>query len=91
MMDRGSERVLKNLQKIRDSGYASNDGALLFPYSYDLTWVTPRMPDYVIMPQTVEEVKRILRLANRERIPLIPYVSGTNIGGLCIPEEGVRF
>ncbi|HID18919.1 TPA: FAD-binding oxidoreductase [Candidatus Bathyarchaeota archaeon] len=88
MMGRGSERVLKNLQEIVGSDYASNDEALLFPHSYDLTWVTPCMPDYIVMPRTVEEIQRILRLANRERIPVIPYVSGTNIGGLCVPEEG---
>ena len=86
-MGRGSERVLKDLQEIVGRDYASNDEAILFPYSYDLTWVTPRMPDYVVMPGSVEEVQRVLRLANRERIPVIPYVSGTNIGGLCIPED----
>ena len=57
-------------------------------YSYDLTWVTPRMPDYVVTPESVEEIQRILRFANREEIPVIPYVSGANIGGLTIPEEG---
>jgi len=83
-----SDRVLKQLREIVGSEYATNDEALMFPYSYDLTWVTPHMPDYVAMPRTVQEIQRILRLANRERLPVIPYVTGTNIGGLCIPEEG---
>jgi len=46
------------------------------------------MPDYVVTPESVEEIQRILRFANREEIPVIPYVSGANIGGLTIPEEG---
>jgi glycolate oxidase len=87
-MGRGSERVLKVLQEIVGKDYVSNDEAILLPYSYDLTWVTPKMPDYVVMPGSVEEIQRILRFANREKIPVIPYVSGTNIGGLTIPEEG---
>jgi FAD/FMN-containing dehydrogenase len=74
-MGRGSERVLKVLQEIVGKDYVSNDEAILLPYSYDLTWVTPKMPDYVVMPGSVEEIQRILRFANREKIPVIPYVS----------------
>ncbi|MCD6409461.1 MAG: FAD-binding oxidoreductase [Candidatus Verstraetearchaeota archaeon] len=87
-MPRGVDRVLKTLQEIVGRDYASNEEAILMPYSFDLTWNEPRMPDYVVMPKTVEEVQRVLSFANRERIPVVPYVSSTNIGGLCIPEEG---
>lgn len=84
----GGDRILKQLQEIVGPEYATSDEALIFPYSYDLTWNDPHMPDYVVLPKTVEQIQRILRLANRERIPVVPYVTGTNIGGLCIPEEG---
>jgi len=55
---------MKVLQEIVGKDYVSNDEAVLFPYSYDLTWITPRMPDYVVMPRSVEEIQRILRFAN---------------------------
>lgn len=84
----GNDRILKQLQEIVGAEYATNDEALMYPYSYDLTWNDPHMPDYVVLPKTVEQIQRILRLANKERIPVVPYVTGTNIGGLCIPEEG---
>ncbi|MHC1564510.1 MAG: FAD-binding oxidoreductase [Candidatus Hecatellaceae archaeon] len=82
------DKILRILKEIVGDEYASADEAVLYPYSFDLTWAKPRMPDYVVLPNTVEDIQRILRLANRERIPVVPYVSGTNIGGLCIPENG---
>ena len=70
------------------SEFVSNEEANLQPYTWDITWTEPRMPDYVVMPKTVTEIQRILRLANHRKIPVIPYTNGTNIGGLCVPEEG---
>ena len=59
-----------------------------YAYSYDLSFVTPKLPDYVVMATTVEQIQGVLRLANREKIPVVPYTAGTNIGGLTIPERG---
>jgi acyl-CoA synthetase (AMP-forming)/AMP-acid ligase II len=36
----------------------------------------------------VKKVQGILRFANQEKIPVVPYTAGTNIGGLTIPERG---
>jgi len=82
------DRILRKLREIVGDQFASDEEHVLYPYSFDLTWATPRMPDYVVMPKTVEDVQRIVRLANLERIPIVPYCSGTNIGGLTIPEQG---
>jgi glycolate oxidase len=40
------------------------------------------------MPKDVEEIRRIILLAKREKIPVTPFVYGTNVGGLSIPAEG---
>jgi len=82
------DRITRDLKEIVGDKYASDEEAVRYPYSYDLTWATPRMPDYVAMPGSVEDVQRILRLANLNRIPVVAYTAGTNIGGLCIPEQG---
>ena len=59
-----------------------------YAYSYDMSFVKPKLPDYVVMAETVEQIQELMRFANREKIPVIPYTAGTNIGGLCIPERG---
>ncbi|MBI4775988.1 MAG: FAD-binding oxidoreductase [Deltaproteobacteria bacterium] len=80
--------VLKELRSIVGEKNATAAKHVRFAYSYDMSFVQPKMPDYVVMAQTVEEIQGILRLANKEKIPVIPFTAGTNIGGLCIPERG---
>lgn len=84
------DRILTLLQDIVGPEHASADPALLIPYSRDQHWpiAGSHMPDYVVRPKTVEEVQKILRLANRYRIPVIPVSSNTNIRGLTIPHHG---
>jgi len=47
----------------------------------------PKLPDYVVLVSTVEEVQGSCA-CNQEKIPVVPYTAGTNIGGLTIPERG---
>ncbi len=57
-----------------------------YVYSMDMTENIPRMPRMVVMPQSVSEVEAIIKVANETSTPLIPFVSGQNVGGLTIPQ-----
>jgi len=82
--------VVKELKKIVGDEYVSTNQADLYIYSQDMTQAEPNWPDMVALPQSVEEVQAIIRLANREKVPITPYVAGGNIGGLTIPlKEGI--
>lgn len=48
----------------------------------------PPRPDYIVSPETVSEVARIVRLANRHKIPVIPYGGGTGTQGGTVPLFG---
>lgn len=80
--------VLKELVDIIGEDYVMDDSASLFVYSGDMTENIPHMPEFVVAPLTVEEVQKIVLLANRAKIPIVPIVSGSNLGGLTIPLEG---
>src|SRR4030042_1741681 len=82
------ERILKELKSIVGEKNATADEHIMYAYSYDMSFVTPKLPDYVVKAHTVEEIQKLLKFANKEKIPVVPYTSGTNIGGLCIPERG---
>src|SRR5690349_6055654 len=48
----------------------------------------PAMPDVVVWPRTTEEVEGILRLANRERVPVTPRAGGVGYTGGAVPLRG---
>ncbi|MBD3354144.1 MAG: FAD-binding protein [Candidatus Lokiarchaeota archaeon] len=60
----------------------------LLPYSYDATECEPGMPDFICMVENVGQVINVVKYANNKKIPLVPYITGNNIGGLTIPQEG---
>ena len=81
-------RVVKELQAIVGEKNATAAKHVRYAYSYDMSFVQPKLPDYVVMAENVEQVQKIMQFANREKIPVVPFTAGTNIGGLCIPERG---
>jgi glycolate oxidase len=46
------------------------------------------MPEVVVLPVTTEQVAAIVKLANRERIPITPRGAGSGLSGGAIPLHG---
>jgi len=59
----------------------------LATYSYD-GFLREFMPDGVIIPGSKDEISKIMGLANREKINIIPRGAGTNICGSSVAREG---
>ncbi len=56
-------------------------------YSYDGTWLEHR-PDVAVIAKSTEEVAAVLRLADRERIPVVPRGGGSGLAGGSVPSQG---
>ena len=82
------EVIIKDLEEIVGKDFASNTAEDLFIYSQDPGASEPRPVDFVVMPRSVEEIQKIVKLANREKIPLIPMGGGLTLSGLVIPING---
>jgi glycolate oxidase len=54
-------------------------------YSYDATPTFSSLPDAIVIPESVEQVSEILKLANEENFVVIPRGSGTGLSGGVIP------
>jgi FAD/FMN-containing dehydrogenase len=80
--------VYESLVKIVGPGHASNQPEELFIYSYDLGTTEPHRPDYVVSPRTTGEIQEILKLANKERVPVVPLGGGLSLAGLAVPFKG---
>ncbi len=82
------DEILRNLEEIVGKDFASNKPEDLFIYSQDPGASEPRPVDFIVMPKTTEEVQEIMKLANKETIPLVPMGGGLTLSGLIIPVKG---
>jgi len=59
----------------------------LATYSYD-GFLLEFRPDAVIIPENTDEISKIMRVANREKLNIIPRGAGTNITGTSVARKG---
>ena len=59
----------------------------LATYSYD-GFVPEFTPDAVMIPGNTDEISRIMRIANREKINMVPRGAATNICGAAVARKG---
>ncbi len=48
----------------------------------------PPSPDWVVFPESTDEISRLLKMASRHGIPVIPYGGGTGSQGGTVPLYG---
>ena len=68
----------------------SGDPEKLAAYSHDEVAEEhyAHMPDVVVRPRTAEEIAAIVKLANRQRIPVTPRGAGSGLSGGAVPVFG---
>lgn len=77
--------MIKELQKIvgNDNVYTSYED--LVCYTYDASFVNANLkkdlPGAAVFPASTEEISQILKLANREKITVVPRGSASNVTG----------
>lgn len=78
--------IKKRFENIVGAKYVADGVGERYIYSFDMTENLAREPLMIVMPSSVEEVQKIIELANETLTPLIPFVTGQNVGGLTIPQ-----
>lgn len=82
--------VLEQLKNIVGEDNVIVDEAKLADYSHDEV-NDPHymfMPEVVVCPDTVEQIAEVVKLANRELIPLVPRGAGTGLACGAVPIYG---
>lgn len=82
-----SSKTYKKLEKITGKNRCSRKSEDCICYSYDAI-TKDCMPDAVVFPENVDEISKILRLANEENFFVIPRGSGTGTTGGSLPVKG---
>ncbi|MCR4316312.1 MAG: FAD-binding oxidoreductase [Planctomycetes bacterium] len=66
----------------------TNREEALREYARDYTEIHGSPPEVVVRPSSTEEVSKVLKFANENRIPVTPVIAHSNVGGLSIPSRG---
>ena len=82
-----SEQIINELQAIAGKANVSTEKADRICYSYDATQQS-FLPEVVVHPGSAEEISDILKLANRELIPVFPRGAGSGFSGGSLPTKG---
>ncbi len=86
-----TDRIVKELQAIVGERYVIyGDADALEAYAHDETpgqqWA--HMPDVVVRPESAAQIAAIMKLANREKIPVTPRGAGSGLSGGAVPIYG---
>jgi len=82
------ESIKNELEKIVGKENVLTTPEALKAYSYDGTTSWIHEPDVVVFPTTTQQISEIVKLANKEKIPVTPRGGGTNVSGGSIPWLG---
>jgi len=77
--------IIKQLKNIVGSERVLTSQEDRLTYAYDGTQLLAQAPEAIVIPQTEKEVSDIVRLANQEKICIVPRGSGTGLSGGSIP------
>jgi alkyldihydroxyacetonephosphate synthase len=91
------EDLVRDLSEAVGDGRLVSDAERLEAYTADTYWKalaasasgTPLgRPDVAVVPASDEEVAATLRVANRRRVPVVPWGGGSGSQGGAVPSEG---
>lgn len=82
-----STSVRDELRSIVGSEWFLDTPEDLATYSYD-GFLPEFRPDAVLVPGSADEISRVMGVANRERVNIIPRGAGTNITGTSVARKG---
>jgi len=84
------DSILTEIRKIVGNEWATNDEGITVTYSHDLSPISePKTPDYVVMPNTKEEIASLVKLFIHHNIPYTIRGNGQNLLGFAIHEGAI--
>jgi alkyldihydroxyacetonephosphate synthase len=93
----GFEMIRSELEEIVGANYIRVDDTSRLIYSTDWSWM-PQMwldrgqplptPDFIVHPASAEEISAIMHVANKYKIPVVPWGGGSGTQGGAAPVFG---
>jgi UDP-N-acetylenolpyruvoylglucosamine reductase len=84
------DSILDEIRKIVGYEWATNDEGITVTYSHDMSAISgPKTPDYVVMPNTKEEIASLVKLFKQHDIPYTMRGNGQNLLGFAVHEGAI--
>jgi len=83
-----SAHHIDSFKKIIGEKFVLFDEESLSNYGHDETEDLHFPPEVVVRPRTTEEISKILKICNKEKIPVTPRGAGTGLSGGALPHLG---
>lgn len=81
-------KLLFELGEVLPPQYLLTKKEELTPYECDGLSAYQRLPVAVALPETIEQVQRIVKICARLKIPIVARGAGTGLSGGALPHEG---
>jgi glycolate oxidase len=80
-------KLLAQLKRILPASEVSFAPSVLAEHAGD-KWFATHKPDVVVLPRSTKSVSKLLRFANRHKLPVTPRGAGHGYVGACVPVRG---
>jgi FAD/FMN-containing dehydrogenase len=81
----GKRSIYVELKKAIGGEKIKTDDIVLVTYGGDISVTPYRKPSFVILPRDRDDVRKVLQIANKYRVPVTTMSGGVNVSGLTIP------
>jgi glycolate oxidase len=79
--------LLADVRAVIPSGRVLASAEDLLVNAYDGTWLE-ELPDVVVCPTTVDEIARVVAVARKHVVPIVPRGAGSGLAGGSVPVRG---
>jgi FAD/FMN-containing dehydrogenase len=80
--------IKKTLVEALGAEHVRDDDEALTEVARDRTELPEGKADCVVWPDGVEQIQKVLAIAREHKLPVVPVMANTNLGGLAIPVKG---
>ncbi|UCF70874.1 MAG: FAD-binding protein, partial [candidate division WOR-3 bacterium] len=81
------KEIISELNDIVGDEYCRTNNAELYVYAFDSS-IHRKKPDVVVQPTKTEQIQKIVLLANKHKVPVVPRGAGSGLCGMAVPIDG---
>jgi glycolate oxidase len=81
------KKIIKELKRTLGENKVFTQKEYLITYSYDATGME-FLPHLVVFPQSEEDIRQLLKIAYRHKVPITPRGAGVGYSGGSLPLQG---